>query len=137
MLAKDDKDGEEFTGKSIPCPVCGTGLTLKITRKGKPYCLCLECGIQIFFRGRLGIERLRRLVEPQRTVALEFPITSPAASLYNRLQQLKRERQAYEDKQGVIFRDSDLDNVIATLDAQIKQVQSALNKARVEMEKRK
>jgi hypothetical protein len=128
---------DQLFGKSLPCPVCAAGMILKASYKQKPYCLCLECGIQIFFRGKLGIERLRRLVESQETAALEFPTANHAAGLYNRLQQLKQEKEAYEQKQGVIFRDSDLDNVIATIDAQIKQVQLALEKAKKEAEKRK
>src|ERR1041385_2378158 len=34
-----------FAGKPFPCPVCNIGLKIKITRKEKPYCICLECGI--------------------------------------------------------------------------------------------
>ena len=47
--------------KQFTCPLCYAGLLLKSSKKGKPYCVCNMCGIQIFFRGRAAIERLGRL----------------------------------------------------------------------------
>ncbi len=44
--------------KVFPCPLCQKGLEIKISKKQKPYCVCLDCGIQLFIRGKEGISRL-------------------------------------------------------------------------------
>jgi hypothetical protein len=54
-------ESTDFIGKPFACPVCKMGLRIKISRKEKPYCMCLECGIQIFFRGQAGIQRLHEM----------------------------------------------------------------------------
>src|SRR5439155_88343 len=84
----------DFSGKPFPCPVCNMGLRLKISRKQKPYCMCLECGIQIFFRGQEGIKRLHKMIRSEEAVATEFNGPARAVFLYNRLQGLRRRRGA-------------------------------------------
>jgi hypothetical protein len=118
----------DFLGKPFPCPDCNRALTLKISRKQKPYCMCLECGIQIFFRGQEGIKRLYQMIRSEEAVAAEFNGPARAIFLYNRLQDLKRQRKGLEDQQGIIFRDSDRDRVIAALEAEIGRVQTELEK---------
>ncbi len=118
----------DFSGKPFPCPVCNMGLRIKISRKQKPYCMCLECGIQIFFRGQEGIKRLWTMIRSEQAVAAEFDGPARAISLYNRLQGLKRQKKSLEDKQGMVFRDPDRDRVIEALDAEIERVQSELEK---------
>src|SRR5437867_3085991 len=76
----------DFAGKPFPCPVCNVSLRLKISSKQKPYCMCLECGIQIFFRGQAGIQRLWQVIQSEEAVAAEFNGPARALSLYNRLQ---------------------------------------------------
>jgi hypothetical protein len=117
-----------FVGKSLPCPVCNAALRLKLSQKEKPYCMCLDCGIQIFFRGQAGIERLRKLVESDEAVAAEFTAPARAVSLYNRLQELKRKRRVLEGQQGLFFRDKDRDHLIAALDSEIEHVRESLEK---------
>ena len=116
----------EFSGKPFPCPLCNTELRLKITRKQKPYCMCLECGIQIFFRGQLGIARLQELVAAEKKVAIEFPTPVRPFTLYRRLQHLKRQKEALEKKQGIMFRDPDREIVIAAVEAEIKRLRTEL-----------
>jgi hypothetical protein len=118
----------DYTGKPFPCPVCNRTLQLKNSRKLKPYCMCLDCGIQIFFRGQEGIRRLRRMIHSEEAVVAEFNGPAPAISLFNRLQGLKRQRQRLEDQQGLVFRDADRDRVIESLDAEIEHVREELEK---------
>jgi len=40
-----------------PCPVCHGTCEVKITKKGKPYVICDPCGVQLFVRGKGGIQR--------------------------------------------------------------------------------
>jgi hypothetical protein len=122
----------QFYGKPFPCPVCNMGLRLKISRKQKPYCMCLECGIQIFFRGQTGINRLYEMIRSEVAVAAEFNGPARALSLYNRLQGLKRQKDSLEKKQGIFNWDRDRDQVIDALDAEIKRVRSELEKEKKE-----
>ena len=46
--------------KVFQCPLCQKGLEIKISKKQKPYCVCLDCGIQLFIRGKQGISRLKK-----------------------------------------------------------------------------
>src|SRR2546426_5128926 len=108
---------QDFLGKPFPCPLCNMELRLKISCKQKPYCMCLECGIQIFFRGLAGIARLLEMIQSEEAVVLEFSGPARAISLYNRLQHLKRQKDTLEEKQGIVFRDSDRDQVIDALEA--------------------
>ncbi len=118
----------DFIGKPFPCPVCNMSLRLKASRRGKPYCMCLECGIQIFFRGQAGIKRLWKMIRSEEAVAAEFSGPARAISLFNRLQGLQRQKERLEDKQGFIFRDADRDKVIEALNAEIERVRLELAK---------
>src|SRR3989442_11467225 len=129
--------GQDFLGKPFPCPVCNMELRLKISRKQKPYCMCLECGIQIFFRGQAGIRRLHKMIRWEEAVVVEFSGPARAISLYNRLQHLKRQKKALQDKQGYIFWDKDRDRVIEALDAEMERVRTALKQAKKDPEERK
>src|SRR5712692_9249028 len=120
---------KDFLGKPFPCPVCNMELRLKISCRQKPYCTCLECGIQLFFRGQAGIARLHEMIQAEEAVVLEFSAPARAISLYNRLQHLKRQREALEKKQGLIFRDADRDKVIEALDKEIERVRTELEEA--------
>src|SRR5205807_2351124 len=111
-----------LVGKLFPCPVCYTGLPLKMSKRDKPYCTCLECGIQIFFRGQTGVLRLAKLVDDEKRVAIEFSGHVRAISLYNRLQGLKRQKQRLEDQQWPLLPNKDLDKVIEALNEEIKRV---------------
>ena len=115
-------------GQSFPCPLCGLGLPLKSSRKAKPYCICDLCGIQIFFRGKRGIARLQELVDSGSLILAKEPSGGHATTLYNRLEQLKGQKQEMERKQGLFFRDEDLGNAIQTVDAEIQKAQSELEK---------
>ena len=127
----------DFSGKPFPCPVCNMGLRIKISRKQKPYCMCLECGIQIFFRGQVGIKRLYKMIQSEEAVAAEFNGPARAICLYNRLQGLKRQKKTLEDKQGFFSWDDDCGKVIAALDAEIRRVRAELEKAKKDAEKQR
>ena len=116
----------DFAGKPFPCPVCNTALQIKITHKKKPYCMCLDCGIQIFFRGQTGIGRLYEMIRSEEAVAVEFDYPARAISIYNHLQHLKRQRQVFEDEQGIFSFDPDRQKVIDALDDEIARVREAL-----------
>jgi transcription elongation factor Elf1 len=49
--------------RKFPCPVCTEPREVRLTKKSKPYVTCDLCGVQLFIRGRVGIERFVVLVE--------------------------------------------------------------------------
>jgi len=116
----------DFAGKPFPCPVCNMGLRLKISRKEKPYCMCLDCGIQIFFRGQAGINRLRQMIRSEEAVAAEFNGPARAISLYNRLQGLKRQKERLNERGRMVFLDPDHRRVVKALDAEIVRIRAEL-----------
>jgi len=126
-------DGSEnsqntMAGKFFPCPVCGTSLGIRIARTQKPYCVCIDCGIQIFFRGKAGISRLKRIIENELLIAGRDSNASIATVLFNRIQHLKGQKANLEAKEGLILRDPDLKNAIRAVDNEIDRVQGELEK---------
>jgi DNA-directed RNA polymerase subunit RPC12/RpoP len=115
-------------GKFFPCPVCGTSLEIRIARTQKPYCVCIDCGIQIFFRGKTGILRLNKILENEILISGNDSNASIATVLFNRIQHLKRQKTDLEAKQGLITRDLDLKNAIRSVDNEIERVQGELEK---------
>ena len=49
-------------------------------------------------------------------------------ALFDRLQQLKSQREELEEKLGLVFRDRDVENAIQIVDAEIETVQGELAK---------
>jgi len=119
---------ELLQGKEFPCPLCGAALDIRFSKTQKPYCICEGCGNQLFFRGKRAIERLREIVESGIFVSSKKAGYSFAVSLYNRLAQLKSQKDDLEAKQGLIFRDQDLDHTISVVDAEIEHLQAKLGK---------
>ena len=113
-------------GRRFPCCVCGAGLEIRISRKQKPYTTCLSCGIQTFFRGKTGIQRLLGIVKSEMLITGEGSKTESAVILYNRIQQLRAQKKELEANQGLIIRDADLDSVIRVVDNEIQRVQGEL-----------
>ena len=127
----------ELAGKPFPCPVCKRPLPIQLSQKQKPYCTCNDCGVQLFLRGKTGIRRLRELLRTEKPLVKETLSNNLAVALYNRLAQLRQQQEELKSKQGMFFRDRDLDNAIGALDGEIEQVQSELERARKEAEKKK
>jgi len=43
---------------------------VRLTKKSKPYLICDPCGIQLFIRGRVGLERFGTLLERATTESI-------------------------------------------------------------------
>jgi hypothetical protein len=117
-----------MAGKSFPCPICAVSLPIRITRKQKPYCQCLDCGIQIFFRGKVGIARLEAILEDEKLVSGVWSGTNNPELLFNRIQHLKQRKSELERKQRLFFPDPDLENAICAVKKEIQRVQGELDK---------
>jgi hypothetical protein len=127
----------ELEGKPFPCPVCKKLLPMELSQNQKPYCTCNDCGVQLFIRGKTGIRRLHEILQMEEPLPRETSVNTMGVTLYNQLAELKKQREELESKQGMIFRDRDLDNAITALDGEIKRVQLVLEKVRVKSEKRR
>jgi endogenous inhibitor of DNA gyrase (YacG/DUF329 family) len=111
----------------FPCPVCGLALQIRYSSAHKPYCVCNACGIQLFIRGKQGIKRLEELLNSDALVSAKS-VAGNSFVLYNRIQQLKGQRNSLKHKQGLIFQDPDLENAIRAVDLEIEDVQDELEK---------
>jgi hypothetical protein len=115
-------------GREIPCQLCGIGLEIRISCKQKPYCVCQDCGNQVFIRGRKGIQRLNELLNSEILISGKMADIKLAIGLFNTIAQLRRQKTELEQKQGFIASDRDLANLISTVDNEIKRVQGELRK---------
>lgn len=127
LVAPDGKPNV-MAGKSFPCPVCAVNLQIRIARTQKPYCVCMDCGIQIFFRGKVGIARLQAILEAEILVTGAWSGANTPELLFNRVQYLKQRKSELERKQRLIFPDPDLENAIRAVDNEIERVQGELGK---------
>jgi DNA-directed RNA polymerase subunit RPC12/RpoP len=64
----------------IPCFLCSQELRLRRDKHEKPYFICDSCGMQIFVRGRRGIENLAQLIKTLRE--RDFPFREHARVLH-------------------------------------------------------
>ncbi len=113
--------------RTFPCPLCATGLDVRESRARKPYCVCTSCGVQIFFRGKTGISRLRRLIdEHERLLGGSSSIAPPAIALFNRVEQLRAHRHDLQERRPFILTDEDLEHAIAAVDVELARVQETL-----------
>jgi hypothetical protein len=125
-LKPSEPKGNTIAGRNFPCPVCASGLDIRLSRTGKPYCVCIECGIQIFFRGKLGIKRLHKIMEEELLVPGKGFGSHEANLLFNRIRHLKKQRRELNEKQGLVFIDLDVKNAIQAVDNEIERVQGKL-----------
>ena len=115
-------------GKKFPCPICRAGLMIRLSRSHKPYCVCFDCGNQLFIRGKLGIFRLTQLIESDKLITeVQANAKSPAV-LFNRIVHLRSQRAELADKQGLMNLDRDLENAIQAVDNEIERVQGELSR---------
>ena len=128
-LEKAESKPDKMAGRSFPCPVCAVNLPIRMARTGKPYCVCMDCGIQMFFRGRVGIARLQAILEDNMLVAGSWSCANTPELLFNRIQHLKQRKSELTQKQRLIFPDPDLENAIRAVDNEIARVQGELAKS--------
>lgn len=121
-------DNSPFVGAKFPCCLCRAPLPLKLTKRGKPCCTCNDCGIQTFFRGKLGIGRLERILKSGN---LEFGYgahKTRAVICFTEIEQLRKQKTDLVDKKGFVFKDRDLTNAIQAVDNEIERKQIELAK---------
>jgi hypothetical protein len=129
----------DLVDQEFPCPLCGAGLPIQRSKREKPYCICNLCGLQLFIRGKQGIKRMREMADSGILISGKKESAMHGINLLNWLEQLKIQKRDLEMKQGIIFRDENVDNAIQIVDAETKKVEGELaeiaEKAKKENEK--
>lgn len=116
-----------FEGKTLPCQLCRKALEIRLSKNLKPYCVCNDCSIQVFFRGKTAIRRLRNLVNSQKSIPDGEINSDSAVEIFASLETLKLQRKQLTEKRGLIFRDQDLENTISAVDKEIQKLQGVLD----------
>jgi ribosomal protein L29 len=112
---------------TFPCPLCAAGLDIRQSRARKPYCVCNACGIQVFFRGKQAISRLREFTDRVKSIRAA-PGTAPTAALaFEQLEQLRAQKHALENKRRILSRDDALEHAIAAVRREIARVETTLS----------
>src|ERR1700680_2501033 len=94
-----------FEGKTLPCQLCRKALEIRLSKNLKPYCVCNDCSIQIFFRGKTAIRRLWDLVNSQKSISEGAINSDSAVEVFTRLENLRFQRKQLTGKRGLIFSD--------------------------------
>jgi hypothetical protein len=113
----------QLEGKQFTCPLCSAGLSLKSSKKGKPYCTCDDCGIQIFFRGKAAIRRLERLAMQGALISL--PAAADESLLQAHMDELVMSQAELENELGDRS-DSVSQDTIAALEGEIEEIFSKI-----------
>jgi hypothetical protein len=83
--------------------------------------------VQIFFRGKEGISRLQRLLQQHDRLVGRLPaIATPAIAAFNRLEQLRAQKNELQQRRPLILTDADLEHTLSAVDLEISRLQVAL-----------
>jgi hypothetical protein len=86
------------------------------------------CGLQVFFRGKTGIARLRRwLAESDRLAAGPAAHTPAAVTVFHRLEHLRAQKRELEQRRGLLFTDEDLEHAIEAVNHDIERLRRVLD----------
>jgi len=124
----------EFKGKEFPCPLCGAGAPILTSKRNKPYFTCNSCGVQMFVRGKVGIGRLNEMAVAGILIPGREESASHGINLLNRLEQLKLQRDELQKKDGIIFANKNVQNVIRMVDVEMEKVQGELARIAIKTE---
>ena len=114
----------------LPCFLCGKQLDQRTDKNNKPYFICNPCGMQIFIRRELGIQKLEELI--RNLEEGELPLRKHAQVLYevqailSEMDDLKAEIKRLNGEIGFFFIDQDKLRARKLLEARIENLLSQL-----------
>ena len=114
----------------LPCFLCGKQLDQRTDKNNKPYFICNPCGMQIFIRRELGIQKLEELIRNLKEG--ELPLRKHAQVLYevqailSEMDDLKAEIKRLDGEIGFFFIDQDKLRARKLLEARIENLLSQL-----------
>lgn len=97
---------KNYSGRLIPCFLCGNGLEVRTSKRRKPYFICDPCGVQVFIRRESGIARLDKLLRSVSGLTVDVSnaqggVANLLAQI-NRLAELKAKLTEVQNKQGLM-----------------------------------
>jgi hypothetical protein len=117
----------------IPCFLCSHELRQRRDKNEKPYFICDPCGMQIFVRGRQGIENLSQLIVMLKE--RNFPFREHARTLHaiqavlTEIRGVKKEIKAIEDEFVLSDKDNeDNERILKPLKARFANLLSQLDR---------
>jgi DNA-directed RNA polymerase subunit RPC12/RpoP len=114
----------------IPCFLCSQELPQRKDKNNKPYFVCDPCGMQIFVRGRQGIENLAELIATIREH--DFPFREHARILHEiqavltEIRGLKKEIKELDSVLNIFSEDEYKDRTRELLQTRIENLLSRL-----------
>jgi len=87
--------------KEFPCPICGLECRVRLTKKEKPYYVCLDCGVQVFIRAPEGVKKFAALKGSDLLRALKSKNSAVYSMLYLKNEEIeikKAELNKLEEK---------------------------------------
>jgi DNA-directed RNA polymerase subunit RPC12/RpoP len=110
----------------LPCFLCGKQLNQRTDKNNKPYFICNPCGMQIFIRRELGIQKLEELIRNLKEG--ELPLRTHTRVLYevqailSEMDDLKAEIKRLDGEIGFFWIDQDKLRARKLLEARIKNL---------------
>jgi hypothetical protein len=119
---------KELSG-TIPCHLCSQELHVRRDKHGKPYFVCETCCMQVFVRGKQGIENLAHLIDTLREHDLPFReharVLYEVQALLSEIRGLEKELEALDSVFDVFAserRTKDKERVRESLNARIDKL---------------
>lgn len=109
---------------TIPCFLCAVELEQRNDKNQKPYFICDRCGLQIFVRGRQGIENLLQLIAILK--GRDFPFRAHAQTLYEiqavltEIRGIEKEIKSLESVLDIFFTDEHKERTRELLETRIE-----------------
>jgi chaperonin cofactor prefoldin len=110
----------------LPCFLCGNQLNQRTDKNNKPYFICNPCGMQVFIRRELGIQKLKELIHNLKEG--ELPLKTHTQVLYevqailSEMDDLKAEIKRLDGEIGFFWIDQDKLRARKLLEARIENL---------------
>jgi chaperonin cofactor prefoldin len=110
----------------LPCFLCGKQLNQRTDKNNKPYFICNPCGMQVFIRRELGIQKLadliRNLKEGELPLRTHTQVLYEVQAILSEMDDLKAEIKRLDGEIGFFFIDQDKLRARKLLEARIENL---------------
>ena len=110
----------------LPCFLCGKQLNQRTDKNNKPYFICNPCGMQVFIRRELGIQKLadliRNLKEGELPLRTHTQVLYEVQAILSEMDDLKAEIKRLDGEIGFFWIDQDKLRARKLLEARIENL---------------
>src|ERR1700694_5812863 len=110
----------------LPCFLCGKQLDQRTDKNNKPYFICNPCGMQVFIRRELGIQKLadliRNLKEGELPLKTHTQVLYEVQAILSEIDGLKAEIKRLNFEIGFFWIDQDKLRARKLLEARIENL---------------